>query len=138
MEIKPETTNIELTIWMLIMGIGSGMFFSPNTKSIMELVPVEKRGIAGSVRTMMNNLGMVISMALSMAVITTTITPEAFSGLFTGTQIGSKGIAVKEFISGLRTLFTVSFVISILGAFISYLRGSRPDWLHDAHHQNVS
>jgi hypothetical protein len=103
----------------------------------MEAVPVERRGIAGGVRTMINNVGMVISMALSMAVITSCITPEAFSGLFTGTQVGSKGIAVKEFISGLRILFTVSFVISVFGAFISYLRGNPPDWRHDAQHQHI-
>ena len=30
----------------------------------MESVPVERRGIAGGVRTMMNSLGMVISMAV--------------------------------------------------------------------------
>ena len=84
---------------------------------------------------MMNNLGMVISMALSMAVITTTITPEAFAGLFTGTQVGSKGIAVKEFISGLRLIFLISFFISVLGAVLSYFRGREPDWRHDARHQ---
>ena len=137
MWIRPESSYFELTIWMLIMGAGSGMFFSPNTKAIMESVPVDKRGIAGSVRTMMNNVGMIISMALSMAVITSTITPEAFAGLFVGTQVGSKGIAIEEFISGLRIIFTVSFVISLLGAVISFLRGKQPDWKHDVYHQNA-
>ena len=137
MVIKPETSYMELSISMIITGIGSGMFFSPNNKAIMEAVPVEKRGIAGGVRTMMNNVGMVISMAICMAVITSCVTPEAFSGLFTGTQAGSKGIAVKEFISGLRLLFTVSFVISIIAAFISYLRGSPPDWQHDTPLQHI-
>jgi EmrB/QacA subfamily drug resistance transporter len=133
--IRPETSYLELTISMIIIGIGSGMFFSPNNKAIMETVPVEKRGIAGGIRTMMNNVGMIISMALSMAVITSCLTPEAFSGLFTGTQVGSKGIAVREFISGLRILFSISLVISIIAAIISYLRGGLPDWLHDARHQ---
>ena len=35
-----------------------------------------------------------------MAVIISCITPEAFSGLFTGTEVGSKGIAIGEFIYG--------------------------------------
>jgi EmrB/QacA subfamily drug resistance transporter len=137
MRIRPDTSYMELAIWMVITGIGSGMFFPPNNKSIMEAVPAEKRGIAGGVRTMINNVGMVISLALSMAVITSSITPEAFAGLFTGAQIGAKGIAVGEFISGLRIIFTVSFFISVLGAFISYLRGNPPDWQHDVRHQNV-
>ncbi len=133
--IKPESSYMELSIAMIIIGIGSGMFFAPNNKAIMEAVPVERRGIAGGVRTMMNNLGMIVSMALCMTVIISCITPEAFSGLMTGTQVGSKGIAVKEFISGLRILFLISFLISIFAAFISYLRGSLPDWRHDTAHQ---
>ena len=135
--IRPETSYTQLTIAMIIIGTGSGMFFPPNNKSIMEAVPVERRGIAGGVRTMINNVGMVISLALSMAVITSCLTPEAFDGLFTGTQVGSKGIAINQFISGLRVLFTVSFVISIFGAFLSYLRGNPPDWKRDVLHQNV-
>ena len=134
--INPGSSYFELTISMIIIGIGSGMFISPNSKSIMEAVPVERRGIAGGVRTMMNSLGMIISMAVCMTVIISCITPEAFSGLFTGTQVGSKGIAVKEFISGLRVLFLISFIISLIAAFISYLRGNPPDWQHDAQHQS--
>ncbi|MCE5300047.1 MAG: MFS transporter [Spirochaetia bacterium] len=137
MWISPSTSYTQLVISMTIMGFGSGMFFSPNTKAIMQAVPVEKRGIAGGVRTMMNNLGMIISMAFSMAVISSSITPEAFAGLFTGTQVGTKGIAVGEFITGLRTIFFISFLISLLAAFISYLRGAEPDWRHDARHQEA-
>jgi EmrB/QacA subfamily drug resistance transporter len=126
--ISPGSSILELTISMLIIGTGSGMFISPNSKSIMESVPVERRGIAGGVRTMMNTLGMVISMAVCMTVVIACITPEAFSGLFTGTRVGSKGIAVGEFIDGIRILFLISFLISVLAAFISYLRGNAPDW----------
>ncbi len=126
--ITPATSIMELVIWMLIMGLGSGMFFSPNTSAIMGAVPVERRGIAGGVRTMMNNAGTVISMALAMAIISSSITSEALQGLFLGTQVGSKGIAVKQFISGLQIAFAISFVFSLIGAFISYLRGDMPVW----------
>ncbi len=117
-----------LMIWMLIMGVGSGLFFSPNTKAIMQSVPVDKRGIAAGVRTMMNNAGAVVSLALAMAIISSSITPDALQGLFLGTQVGSKGIAISEFLSGLRIAFVISFIFSLLGAFISYLRGAEPVW----------
>jgi hypothetical protein len=113
---------------MFISGLGSGMFFSPNTSAIMGAVPVERRGIAAGVRTMMNNTGNLISIALSMAIISSSIDFKAMQGLFSGTQMGSEGIAVNHFISGLRMAFTISFFISILAAFISYLRGPQPKW----------
>lgn len=128
MEIKATTSMTELIIWMIIMGLGSGMFFSPNTSAIMSNVPVEKRGIAAGTRTMMNNAGTVISIALAMGVISSSITPEALQGLFVGTQVGSKGIAIAQFIKGLRLTFSISFVFSLLAALISYLRGPQPKW----------
>lgn len=124
MEIKESTSIIELALWMFIAGLGSGMFFSPNTSAIMGAVAPQRRGIAGGVRTMMNNAGSVISMALSMAIISSSITPEALQGLFAGTQVGSQGIAIAQFIGGLRLAFTISFFMSLLAAIISYLRGS--------------
>ncbi|MDP4179870.1 MAG: MFS transporter [Bacillota bacterium] len=126
--ITASTSVMELSIWMLIAGFGSGMFFSPNTSAIMGAVPVERRGIAAGVRTMMNNAGNVISIALAMAIISSSIDPKAMQGLFTGTQVGSEGIAVGHFVAGLRTAFAVSFAISILAASISYMRGPQPKW----------
>jgi len=128
MHITPDMSLIQLTIWMVIMGFGSGMFFSPNTNAIMSAVPVERRGIAAGIRTMMNNAGNVISIGLAMAVISTSITPNALQGLFAGTQVGSEGIAVGEFIRGLRTAFTISFIFSLLAAAISFLKGPQPVW----------
>ncbi|WP_041276058.1 MFS transporter [Desulfosporosinus acidiphilus] len=128
-EIKESTSILELAIWMFIAGLGSGMFFSPNTSAIMGAVAPQRRGIAGGVRTMMNNAGSVISMALSMAIISSSITPEALQGLFAGTQVGSQGIAVAQFIGGLRTAFAISFGMSLLAAIISYMRGSESSTL---------
>jgi MFS family permease len=128
MFITPGMSLIQLSVWMCIMGFGSGMFFSPNTNAIMRAVPVERRGIAAGIRTMMNNAGNVISIGLAMAIISTSIDPHALQGLFAGTQVGSAGIAVGEFISGLRVVFTISFIFSLTAAGISFLKGPQPVW----------
>jgi drug resistance transporter, EmrB/QacA subfamily len=128
MRISADTSVLELSVWMFISGFGCGMFFPPNTSAIMGAVPVERRGIAAGVRTMMNNAGNVISLAFAMAVLSSSINPEAMHGLFTGTQVGSEGIAVNAFIAGLRLVFTISFFISLLAAFISFMRGPQPKW----------
>lgn len=126
--IASTTSMIEITIWQIVTGLGSGLFFSPNTSSIMGAVPAHKRGIAAGVRTMMVNAGSVISIALAMAIISSSISPEALQGLFIGTQVGSKGIAVNQFLSGLRVAFLISCGFSLLAAFMSYLRGKQPVW----------
>lgn len=124
--ITQNSTVFELSVWMFISGLGSGMFFSPNTSAIMGAVAVERRGIAAGVRTMMNNAGSVVSIALAMAIISSSIDPAALQGLFTGTQVGSEGIAIGHFIDGLKSAFLISFIISVLAAVISYLSGKEP------------
>jgi EmrB/QacA subfamily drug resistance transporter len=125
MRITADTSVVELCIWMFISGLGSGMFVSPNTSAIMGAVPVERRGIAAGVRTMMNNAGSVISIALSMAIISSSIDPKTMQGLFSGLHVGSEGIAIEKFVSGLRMAFTISFIISLIAAVISYMRGPK-------------
>ena len=63
-----------------------------------------------------------------MAILSSSISQEAIQGLFIGTQIGSRGIAVSEFVSGLRIAFTVSFAFSLIASFMSYFRGKKSNW----------
>jgi hypothetical protein len=95
------------------------------------MVPAGKRGIAAGVRTMALNAGNVLSIAISMAIISSSISQEAMQGLFMGTQIGSKGIAIDQFMSGLRTAFFLSFIISVIAAVISYSRGTEQQWIEE-------
>ena len=94
----------------------------------MSAVPTERRGIAAEVRIVLINAGNIISIGLALAILSSSISQEAIQALFIGTQVGSKGIAVSEFVSGLRIAFIVSFVLSLVAAVISYLRGKEPNW----------
>lgn len=119
---------IEIILWGAIMGFGSGMFNSPNISTIMGMVPPDRRGIAGGTRTMLMNAGSVISIAMAFAILSSGLTPQAMDALFIGAQIGGKGIFVDTFISDLRFAFFLSFIISMVAAVISYMRGPTPIW----------
>ncbi|WP_324716221.1 MFS transporter [Carboxydochorda subterranea] len=121
--IQPGTGLWTLGLWMAVVGAGSGFFNSPNTNAIMSAVAPGRRGIAGATRTMMMNAGSVISMALGLSAIISTMTPEALAGLFAGTQVGSQGIAIGQFIEALHFTFWVSVAISVLAAVLSLMRG---------------
>ncbi len=125
---RVDMSMFEIVLWGTVMGFGSGMFNSPNISTIMGLVPPERRGIAGSTRTMLMNAGSVISIAMAFAILSSGLTPQAMDALFIGAQIGGKGIFVDTFISDLRFAFLLSFIISIAAAVISYMRGPTPVW----------
>lgn len=118
-----HTSMTEVIVWLIIMGAGSGLFFSPNTNAIMGAVVPERRGIAAGTRTMMNNAGMLMSFALGLAMISSSMSAETMRALFAHTHVGVQGVAVREFITGLHRAFWFSFAISVLAALVALLRG---------------
>ncbi len=126
--IRVDMSLLEIIFLGIVIGVGSGMFNSPNINTIMSMMPPERRGMAGATSIMMANAGSVISIAMTFAIISSGLTPRAMDALFIGAHIGSKGIYVSTFISDLRLAFYLSFFISIAAAIISYMRGPTPVW----------
>lgn len=126
--IRVDMSLLEIIFLGTVIGVGSGMFNSPNINTIMSMMPPERRGTAGATSIMMANAGSVISIAMTFAILSSGLTPRAMDALFIGAHIGSKGIYVSTFISDLRLAFYVSFFISIAAAIISYMRGPTPVW----------
>ena len=63
-------------LWLAMVGVGSGMFNSPNTAAMMGVVPAKRRGIAAGARTLLQNTGAVLSIAFVLAIVTSSI-PES-------------------------------------------------------------
>jgi len=78
---------------LLIMGLGNGMFGAPNIAAIMNSVPPEERGVASGMRAMLQNSGMVTSMALFFTIVIVSLTrlfpPELAMSL---THIGASNL----------------------------------------------
>lgn len=127
MNISVNTSIIELSIVLVTIGIGSGIFISPNTSSIMRSVPVDKRGVAGGVRTMMVNSGNVVSIALSLSVLSTIVPNDTLTSLMEGTFVSSADADISGFLYGLKICFLISCILSVLAAFMSSMRGNPAD-----------
>ncbi|MDD1694053.1 MAG: MFS transporter [Methanoregula sp.] len=61
---------------LFIMGIGNGMFASPNSAAIMNSVPPEDRGVASGMMSTLMNSGFVISMGMFFTIIVVGLTKE--------------------------------------------------------------
>lgn len=59
----------EFALIIFIMGLGNGMFASPNTASIMNSVPPKYRGVASGMRATIQNTGQTLSMALFFTIV---------------------------------------------------------------------
>ena len=65
--LQVHTAYWQSALWLLIVGVGSGMFNSPNTAAMMGVVPAHRRGVAAGARTLLQNTGAVLSIAFVLA-----------------------------------------------------------------------
>jgi EmrB/QacA subfamily drug resistance transporter len=110
------------TLWLAIVGIGSGMFNSPNTAAMMGTVPPARRGIAAGARMMLQNTGAVISIAFVMAVVTAAVPKDVLLQIFSGLTTGLSDERLQPFIHNMHTALWVLAATSVVGAGVSLLR----------------
>jgi Major Facilitator Superfamily. len=64
---------VEFAVILFVMGLGNGLFASPNTASIMNAVPREHRGAASGMRATLQNAGQTASLAIFFTIIITSL-----------------------------------------------------------------
>jgi EmrB/QacA subfamily drug resistance transporter len=120
-----DTPYWEIALLMAVVGAGSGIFNSPNTRAIMNAVRPEQRGIASGTRTLLTNAGGVFSIALAISIVTSALPVDEMFRIFSGTvSHGLSARAAAPFISGFHVALLVGAAASLVGAVFSALRGS--------------
>ena len=109
-------------LWLAIVGVGSGMFNSPNTAAMMGTVPVHRRGIAAGARMMLQNTGAVLSIAFVLAIITAAVPKDVLFKIFSGLTSGMSQAKLDPFIHNMHTALWVLAATSVVGAAVSLMR----------------
>ena len=99
-------------VGLCVLGLGYGLFSSPNTNAIMSSVPVKFLGMASGMVSTMRSIGQLISMAIAMIVFalimgTVQITPAVYGGL-------------EQSVTVILWIFVI---LGVLGTGASYARG---------------
>ena len=59
------TENISypiLTVYMIILGVGTGFFLAPNLRSVMGALPMQRRGVGSALVSLFLNIGLTVSL----------------------------------------------------------------------------
>ena len=112
--IKDTTPNYLIVLLLIMMGIGFGLFSSPNSNAIMSSVEKRHLGVASGVVGTMRMVGQMMSMGIAMMLISLyignqTINPATYPGL----------------IASMRTGFIIFSVLSVFGIFASLARNEK-------------
>jgi EmrB/QacA subfamily drug resistance transporter len=109
-------------LWLLIVGVGSGMFNSPNTAAMMGTVPAQRRGIAAGARTLLQNTGAVLSIAFVLAIVTSAVPKATLFAVFSGLAKGLSAQKLAPFIDNMHVALWVLAGTSIVGSAVCLLR----------------
>lgn len=105
---------ITVGIWIAMLGIGSGLFQSPNNSLIMAQVPRTQLGSAGSVNSLVRNVGMVVGITLATTILFQVMSTKAGHRV-TGLIPGRPDI----FLSGMHVVFMTSACICLVAALLT-------------------
>ncbi|MBW4083414.1 MFS transporter [Paenibacillus sp. S150] len=109
-----ESTPLAYVIAVLVViGMGFGVFSSPNSNAIMSCVGPQEYAAATSLQTTMRNLGQTVSLSIVTSIMTAYIGKTAFADA-----------PVSSLILSMRTGFIIFTVLCIIGVFFSMERKS--------------
>ncbi len=122
--LQRDTTYLASGVYLFIVGVGSGMFNSPNTAAMMGTVAPQRRGIAAGARVLVQNTGAVISIAFVIAIVTSSVPKDVLFKVFSGLADHITTAELVPFISNMHTALWCLSAISLLGAVVAAARPS--------------
>ncbi|HWQ48239.1 MAG TPA: MFS transporter [Methanosarcina sp.] len=110
----------ELGILIFFMGIGNGMFASPNSSSIMNSVPPQNRGVASGMMSTLSNSANTLSMSVFFTIVIVGIQksfPDAVHSSFASLGSAQIAPALQQLANQLATMSPTNALFS---AFLGY------------------
>jgi EmrB/QacA subfamily drug resistance transporter len=114
-----------IIITQFVIGIGIGLFSSPNNSAIMNAVEPKDHGIAAGILSTMRVVGQSTSVALLSVVLTIFIPITLLNPILSNPTVITDPIAKMEFTMGMQVTLIVSSIICLIGAFMSFMRGKK-------------
>jgi len=113
-------TYVDVLLRLMVLGLGQGIFQSPNNSAILGSVPRSQLGLASSTIATMRNMGMSIGVAIAAAVFASRL---GFFAAQEGTSVDAASASSQ--ISAFHDAVIVGALISSIGVVTSLVRGQR-------------
>jgi len=114
-----------IILTQLIVGLGIGLFSSPNNSAVMNAVEGRDHGIAAGILSTMRVVGQSTSIALLSAILTFFIPIMQLNIILSNPTYITDSLIKAEFTVGLMTVLIFSVIFCIFGALLSFMRGKR-------------
>ncbi len=119
-QLHQDSSNLDLIWRLMIIGVGQGLFNSPNSSAILGSVPRPRLGVASGTLAQMRINGQVLGIAAGGAIIASRVTYHAAR---LSAQLPPQAVQTEAFVLALHDAFYVSAAVVALGVVTSMVRG---------------
>ena len=114
--LNASTVAAPIILLIVMLGLGSAVFQSPNTSAIMGSVSRDKLGVAGSINAFFRNFGMVSGTTLAVTLFMAVTKMEISS-------ISGSAFDAVLFLKGFRTVMLAAAAVSLFAVVMAVFRG---------------
>ena len=118
-----NTPYLTLSVYMIVLGVGTGLFISPNLRSVMGSVPERRRGIGSALFALFVNLGLTVSLNFAILIMSLTAPYEVITRIISA--INPTTIPLTErllFVESLKNTYIAFGIINALAIIPSLLQ----------------
>jgi EmrB/QacA subfamily drug resistance transporter len=115
--LSPDVNALGFLLRLSPLGIGLGLFLSPNNSAIMGAAPVERLGVASGLLSLTRNLGQTIGMPFMGALFTSTLLASA--KMSTLTDITT--VPPQALVSGLANAYRIGAVLVFVSILVAMM-----------------
>ncbi len=115
--LESSGTVKDVVLRLVVIGIGFGIFTTPNNSAIMGAVPIAQRGLASGMLATVRNLGMSLGVATSTSLFT----------LWKNSLLNQDLNYQSAFMQSLHRVLLIAIAVLLVGVIFSLLRGEEPE-----------
>lgn len=122
-QLSATSSYAALLAGLLVLGLGGGLFWSPNTSAVMGAAPSDRLGVASATLATFRQTGMVTSFALALAVAAAAIPARLVGSIFLGTSVQLGAPVMSAFTVGMAHALAVSALIVLAASAMTFIAG---------------
>ena len=123
--LKAGASALEIISGLALLGVGMGIFQTPNNNLLMSSVPRHRLGIGSSVLSIVRSVGYSLGTTLATAVVSYYLLAStggmSLQNLGIGSATGSDTLVLAAFLRGYRNTYLAAAVTAFIGAAISLI-----------------
>ena len=121
-----EGSSLPLVVLaMVLQGSGMGVFYTPNSSSILSVVARESYGVVSSFLNLVRNAGSVTSIVVATAILTATMRDLGFEPSLEAVPDGGVAGVSHAFVQGIQNSYLTMMCLLLLGMAISIFKFER-------------